>query len=325
MEVLKYYMLVNLYILFFWIFFHFILKNETIFQQLRLYLLASVLISIFLPFLHFRWQFVSFIYKQIPVDLDFTFIATPAFENVVADTIAKQSIPYDLIIKLLILAGSCIFLVINLIRHFKIHYLINKSEGVRYRNLYIKTTNRPIIPLLYNKYIIIPKTVPEEEMDFIVEHEYQHHHLGHHIDILFLQIVQIIFWFNPVIYLLIRDIKQIHEYQVDRKIITAGIDASIYKLTLIKYSVGLQKFAIANGLSNCKIKNRIIMISNMNNKKWKWKFLFFIPAFFMVFLILSFTISVNDTLKKSSDALLNNFEQQSINSTEIELTNISYE
>lgn len=317
MELLEYYMLVNLYILFFWIFFHLVLKNETAFQQLRIYLIASAFVSILLPFLHISSQSFTIIYSQIPRAIGFAEITTTPSEILIIKSSIKPDIDYELILKYLILTGSFIFLILNLIKHLKIYSLVNKSECIRYRDIRIKITTKPIIPFLYNKFIIIPHTISKKEMDIVVDHEYQHYKFGHYIDNFILQIIQIIFWINPFIYLLIRDLKQIHEYQVDREVIKSGIDASIYKLTLIKYSVGFQKFAIANGLSNYKIKNRIIMMSNLNTKKWKWKFVLFIPAFFVVFLSLSFTTSDKDSPIYSIE--------QHINNKSIEIISVSLE
>ncbi|MDD2285745.1 MAG: M56 family metallopeptidase [Paludibacter sp.] len=320
MDMLEYYFLVNSYILFFWIFFHFILKNETAFQKLRIYLIASIFVSILLPYMqiHIRSDSFSYIYSQIPINKSNTEISTILLERIFPIEGSKTSIGFLTILKYMVLAGILMSFILSLFKHLTIHSLINKSEERRYRNLYVKITAKPIIPILYNNTIIVPNTISNEEMDIVLEHEYQHYKLGHYIDNFLLQIFQIIFWINPIIYLLINDLKQIHEYQADKEIIKSGIDASIYKLALIKFSIGFQKFAIANGLSNCKIKNRLVMMNNISIKKWKWKFLLFIPAFFAVFLILSFTTSDNDSL-------LNSPEQQGVNNETIELSTISYE
>jgi hypothetical protein len=320
MEILEYYILVNTYIMFFWIFFHIILKYEPVFQSLRIYLMASLMVSILLPFLHISLPSFSVIYNHIPRDMGFIEgpIRPPDYLFPNAGFTLTPGVEYELILKYMILSGSFMFLLLNLFKHAKIHSLVKKSDGIRYKNLNVKMISKPIIPLLYNKSILIPNTISQEEMKIVIEHEYQHFRLGHYIDNFLLQLFQIIFWVNPFIYLLMRDLKQIHEYQADKEIIESGIDASIYKLTLIKYSVGFQKFAIANGLSNYKIKNRLIMMNIINVRKWKWKFLLFIPAFFVVFLFLSFTTS-------DKNALLHSNEQQIVNNGKIELTTISNE
>jgi beta-lactamase regulating signal transducer with metallopeptidase domain len=315
MGMLEYYMVVNLYFLFFWIFYNFILKNELAFQQLRIYLISTIFISIILPFIHISSHSFSILNSHIPLKVSFTEISNIPFESIISSEGRKTSMEFELILKCLILSGVLLSLILNLYKHFKIYSLVKNAESIRYKSLFVKITTKPVIPFLYNKSIIIPKTISNEELNIVVEHEYQHYKFGHYIDNFLLQLFQIIFWINPFIYLLIRELRQVHEYQVDREIINSGIDASIYKLTLIKFSVGFQKFAIANGLSNYKIKKRIIMMSNENLKKWKWKFLLFIPAFLVVFLILSFTTFDNDSS-------WNNYEQQSLS---FEQTSISYE
>jgi hypothetical protein len=318
MKILEYYILVNTYIMFFWIFFRIILKNEPIFQSIRFYLLASLLISILLPFLHISYQSFPIIYSHISEDLGFSENINALPEYLLKKTGSVTGINYDPLFKSIIITGSFFFLLLSVFSHFKIHSLIKKSGGISYKNISVKIISQPIIPLLYNRSILIPDTISQEEMGIIIEHEYQHFQLGHYIDNFLLQLLQIMFWINPFIYLIMRDLKQIHEYQVDKEIINSGIDASIYKLTLIKYSVGFQKFAIANGLSNYQIKNRLIMMSKMNVRKWKWKFLLFFPAFFVVFFLLSLTSSNKSTL-------LFNHEQRIVEDRKIEITAISNE
>lgn len=318
MDLLEYYLLVNLYILFFWIFFHFILKNESVFQTLRIYLMVSVLISILLPFVHNRSLSDAVIIGHVPQIVSMVENAALLPEGIFPITRVEQYTDYDLIIKYLILTGILIMLCLNLFRHLKIRSLVNKSVsiGSGFKNISVRISTQPISPFLYHKSIILPNSLSGEEMNIVVKHEYQHYILGHYFDNLWLQLFQIVCWINPFIYLIKRDLKLIHEYQVDRVLIQSGINASAYKLTLIKFCVGFQKFAIANGLSTTKIKKRITMMNNKIIKKWKWKFLLFIPAFFVAFLILSFATVEKDTIPGIA-------EQKNVENTKIELASIS--
>jgi TonB family protein len=85
-------------------------------------------------------------------------------------------------------------------------------------------------------------------------------------------------WFNPVIYWLIRDMKEIHEFQADDYTLTKGIDATKYQLLIIQKGVGPQRFALANSFNHCQIKKRIAMINKQKtNKAWSWKVATFLP------------------------------------------------
>jgi len=77
-----------------------------------------------------------------------------------------------------------------------------------------------------------------------------------------------------------------HEYQVDGQILSDGMDSISYKLSLIKYSSGSRKFSLANGLSSCNIKNRLMMINNNCLQRGKWRFYLLIPMISLLFTIL---------------------------------------
>lgn len=322
MRFLEYYIHINIYILFFWMFFRAFLRKESFFQGMRFYLIATVFVSLLLPFLHNISDATYYVYEQIPFKLSFSDYITASNTNSVISSTKTSIIDWELIVIYLIAAGSFIMLLIILVKHIKISSLIKKSARVEYGDLQIAISSKLVIPFLYNRSIVIPKSISKKEQAIIIEHEYQHYKLRHFGDNILFQFFKIIFWANPIIYLLQRDLKQIHEYQVDNKLIKSGIDAYTYKLTLIKFSIGFQKFAIANGFSNYKIKNRIIMMNNIKVIKWKWKFLLLIPALSVVFLVLSFTnidneLNINNVKESSSQI-------DSKDAVKIELMNISY-
>ncbi len=292
---LQFYLHINLYILVFWLLFHFILRKESFFQILRFYLIISIFISILLPFLYGSSKSMTFVYEQITLNGNISNYSEISHINNITKSIGNTIIEYSLILKYIIVLGSIIFLFITLYRHIKIYYLIKNSITSKHKGLYIRKISNCFTPFLYNNSIVIPELMPNDEMNVVIKHEYQHYKFGHYIDNFFLQAFQIIFWINPFIYLLIKNLKQIHEYQVDEKVIRSDIDVSKYKLTLIKFSVGLQKFAIANGLSNYQIKKRLNMMNNTKIKKWRWKFLLFIPVCMITFLVLSSVTLQNDS------------------------------
>ena len=86
-----------------------------------------------------------------------------------------------------------------------------------------------------------------------------------------------------------RELSQLHEYQVDNLVVSSGIDPVEYNFILIRFRAGMQKFAIANGLKNSRIKKRIIMINTRISKKGNWKYFLLIPAICILLLSLSFS------------------------------------
>jgi hypothetical protein len=93
-----------------------------------------------------------------------------------------------------------------------------------------------------------------------------------------MELVKIIYWFNPLVYRMDRDLKEIHEFQADEQTLNSGIDATKYQLLIIQKCVGPQRFALANSFNNCQIKKRINMMNkSKTSKAWRWKVATFLP------------------------------------------------
>jgi hypothetical protein len=103
-----------------------------------------------------------------------------------------------------------------------------------------------------------------------------------------MELVKIIYWFNPLVYRMDSDLKEIHEFQADENTLHSGIDATEYQLLIIQKCVGHQKFALANSFNHCQIKNRITMMNkSKTNKAWRWKVATFLPL--LALLLMAFS------------------------------------
>nr|WP_316928616.1 M56 family metallopeptidase [Gillisia sp. JM1] len=99
--------------------------------------------------------------------------------------------------------------------------------------------------LFFNKEEFINKQIPQE----VIVHEEAHAIQLHSLDILFMEILQIIFWFNPLIYLAKNAIKLNHEFLADQSVIKNGIETSIYQRTLLAFSSNAEASNLANAFN----------------------------------------------------------------------------
>jgi len=104
------------------------------------------------------------------------------------------------------------------------------------------------------------------QKETILTHEMVHIKQHHSADVLFFEMVQVISWFNPILYFLKKDIKLLHEYLADEQTTAAGIEKHEYALFLIQHSFG----AISNTLSNqifneSLLKRRIKMLNKQKS------------------------------------------------------------
>ena len=107
----------------------------------------------------------------------------------------------------------------------------------------------------------------------ILAHEKAHVACGHSIDILIFTVLTAFQWFNPLAWLVRSELKMLHEYEADERVLNQGIDAIQYQLLLVKKAVGEKRFLLANGFNHSQLKNRIKMMQTHPMAAWKKLFL----------------------------------------------------
>ncbi len=165
------------------------------------------------------------------------------------------------------LAGLLITLMILTRGIVSIFLLFRKARMIRMENFRVLIVDKEISAFSFGRNVVISEQDYDDHHQVMLAHEQAHIQLNHFFDLLLLEVVKIIHWFNPVIYLLIRDMKEIHEFQADQFTLTKGIDATKYQLLTIKKGVGSQRFALANSFNHCQI----LHCCNRSKLKFNWK------------------------------------------------------
>ena len=115
------------------------------------------------------------------------------------------------------------------------------------------------------------------EAEFVLKHELAHCQQKHSYDILLISLIQIVFWFNPVVYLWKRKIKENHEYLADRASISSEEDIKAYSLALLSAHMGVSLPDLGNGFNQPSLlRKRIIQLKTKN--KIAMKHFILIPA-----------------------------------------------
>ncbi len=105
------------------------------------------------------------------------------------------------------------------------------------------------------------------EFGQILAHERTHIQQRHSIDLLFVQLLVAFFWFNPVVWQLIKSLKTTHEYIADKKIISSGYSLVEYQTLLLRQLISNNSFGLVHNFNLSFIKKRITM---MKNKQSGW-------------------------------------------------------
>lgn len=112
----------------------------------------------------------------------------------------------------------------------------------------------------------------------ILVHEQAHQRLGHSWDLLLVDLLGCLQWFNPAMWLLRVELRAVHEYEADEQVLRCGVDAKDYQMLLIKKAVGGRWYSIANSLNHSNLKNRITMMLRKRSSRWaRAKALYVLP------------------------------------------------
>ncbi len=160
--------------------------------------------------------------------------------------------------------------------------------------------------------VIIPEKIPSfswsnyiviSEEDYrnypqVLVHERMHYLCRHSYDILFFTIVHALHWFNPMVWLIRTELKQLHEFEADQGVINQGIDATQYQILLVKKAVGKKLYTIANGFNHTKLQKRITMMIQEKSNGWeRLKWLVTVPVVMGAMLVFA-QPEVKDTLEE---------------------------
>jgi len=103
----------------------------------------------------------------------------------------------------------------------------------------------------------------------VLAHETVHSEEYHTLDIILLELLKCIFWFNPFVWMYNTSILQNHEFIADEKSVLSGIAIENYSNTIINLGQKEYRVPLTSGFNFIKIKNRIIMLHQSKSSVFK--------------------------------------------------------
>jgi len=124
----------------------------------------------------------------------------------------------------------------------------------------------------------------EESISHILEHELVHSNENHSIDRILTELLVIICWFNPFIWLFRRSVIENHEFLADSTVVTKGINIVNYQISILNQYI--ESASITNQFSS-HIKKRIKMLNKNYKIGSRWKIAILLPVTALAFLLIS--------------------------------------
>lgn len=191
----------------------------------------------------------------VAIDIDFDIIP-------IVQTAAKQTPMWLQAILWIYLIGVVVATTRLIVSMARIFMLARSKENMRLDNGYILvlTDDRRFSPFSFMRYIVISREDYKKSKNEILIHEMTHLRKNHWIDQMLGNVMAIFLWYNPAAWLMIEELKSIHEYQADAAVIASGTDIRSYQYLLIEKAVGKRFPSPANSLNHSKLKKRVTMM-----------------------------------------------------------------
>ena len=259
----------------FYMFYRLLLSKDTFHRFNRIILLGTAALSFVLPLCVITIHEVVMIpaVQSAPQMLESATIGTMAAVAEVSEPIWPYVICAVFAIGalgVLLMAVVSIAKVICIIRSGK-HHTLESSET-------LVITDAEIAPFSWMKYIVLSREDYENGYSQILTHEKAHIALRHSWDVLFVDMITALQWFNPAMWMLKADLRAIHEFEADDAVLRSGADVKEYQYLLIRKAVSKSGYSVANSFNHSTLKARITMMLNKkSSRKGAWKALYVLP------------------------------------------------
>ena len=241
----------------FYLFYKVLLSRETFHRLNRIVLLATMPLSMVLP--------LCVITIKRTVVAEPTALGTPLIPIEVAEQPMVAGVTgqtdWWMVGGIIAIVGAAVVALWSICSIISVERLVRGSRELE-RDGHTRTvvTNKKISPFSWMKTIVLSEEELTEGYDLVVAHEMAHIRLLHSWDVLFMNLCCALQWFNPAVWLLRRDLREVHEYEADMEVLLGGVNVRDYQLLLIKKAVGNKSYSIANSLNHSTLKNRITMM-----------------------------------------------------------------
>ena len=261
-----------------WLAYRLLFINSNRLRFNRLFLLAAMLFSLVLPLLGL-WvgteapQMVSLKQNLLGGTMLGEIVVTPGGQTalpeaeIVANAAVRPQISVWQVLAVIYLIGVGVAALLLLIKLGKLAALVIRSPKEKREGYTAVFTGREQGSFSFFRYAFFPNENVDPD---IMRHEMSHIAHHHSWDILFAELMMILQWFNPFIYLYKKELQSLHEYQADRDVVATGIDKRNYMMLILQQCTAVDFSGIGNNFSLILTKKRIKMITKNEKAKGLW-------------------------------------------------------
>ena len=282
-QFLTYELKVAVLIAVFYIFWRLLVANETWHRLNRIVLIATAIASFVLPLcvitIHQTVEVMSPV--EIPTVVEDFNSAT--HESGIPDSLQQvepqRSFNWLLPLTIIYIIGVVVVLSKMLLSLWRLHRMRAEGEIHPLSDGYrMVVCEKFSTPFSWWNTVFMNRKDFEEGTTALLTHELGHIRLHHSADVLLVELLTALQWFNPAMWMLRADLRTIHEYEADQQVLSHGFNDIQYLTLLIRKAAVQSGYSLANGISNSALKKRVTMIMKpKSNRNSMLKLLALIP------------------------------------------------
>jgi hypothetical protein len=260
-----------------------LIRNNTRFGWVRFYFLMAISASFLMPLINEYLAGQKQVWLQVPAEYLRDFLSNQrADSKQVLKELAPDPLSFSTVLPYFYLTGLGLVLLRFLIGFFHLLFLTIKHGIQKVGPDRLVVMHNLPYPFSFLHLIFINRqTLSEANHGAMLEHERVHIRQWHWLDLLLLELLVAVQWFNPFAWLFRRSVKELHEYLADEEVLkqTPKLD---YQMLLFSQVCGTNLYQPVNGFKSSLTKKRILMMNNQRNKKWFAVFAVLLVAIFAI-------------------------------------------
>jgi beta-lactamase regulating signal transducer with metallopeptidase domain len=311
LPICKYVIASALMVVFYW----FLFREKTSFNNCRVYLLSIALVGLLIS------QFNILVYTppaQIveieaqPVVLSAsprTIVPTASTPASVTPIKVTQNSSYAELLTVpnialgIYIAVTCVLFISLFIQLFRILALKRSGEITLKDGFELVENDEIPTPFSFYKTIFLSPNLTGSKLDMILKHEQWHIKHRHYIDVFMMEVLVRLLWFNPVLWWVRNELRNVSEFHADRSVLDEGQELYSYQSIILEEVMENNPY-LANGFNNSFTKKRFIMMKNKFNLRYATlRRALILPFFIGVFSLLCFTTGKSEVryVEKKTD------------------------
>jgi TonB family protein len=277
----KYFLIATISSIVFYAVYYLFLRKESFHQFNRFYLLGALALSLVIPFIRFS--------VAAPIAIPVASAGMPSVANATVSNFT-EFITYIQLLEFTVFAQSpaavswwnisnlllaiyfsgvivlSILFIIRLVKIFSLFIQSSKNRNGKY--IYVKY-NENMAPFSFFNYIFInTDAYNEEDRERILIHEQIHARQRHSWDLIFVELISVLLWFNPILIMYKRSLQVIHEYLADHRVLQYGFEQGAYLNLLLRQLTLQNAWVMGHHFNYLLTKNRFKMLKNNHYSKW---------------------------------------------------------